>query len=153
MILKVIFKVKKVQFGPLLSILANISETVHAVTNVCMKYICKVIYDLSVDLVSFDLGLPLKVKSRSQTTYCILIDFPRKFLFCVYLGVLVEEIFQWKYYKSGGGGGGGGGAVLQSFILCLINGASYDQNLDEIHIASDIYGLSVYLITCITFYL
>ena len=35
-------------------------------TNVCMKYICKVIYDLSVDLVTFDLGLPLKVKSRSQ---------------------------------------------------------------------------------------
>ena len=40
---------------------------VHAVTNVCMKHICKVIYDLSVDLVIFDLGLPLKVKSRSQT--------------------------------------------------------------------------------------
>ena len=36
----------------------------HAVTNVCMKHICKVIYDLSVDLVIFDLGLPLKVKSR-----------------------------------------------------------------------------------------
>ena len=40
---------------------------VHAVTNVCMKYIYEVIYDLSVDLVTFDLGLPLKVKSRSQT--------------------------------------------------------------------------------------
>ena len=43
------------------------SETVHAVTNVCMKYIYKIIYDLSVDLVIFDLGLHLKVKLRSQT--------------------------------------------------------------------------------------
>ena len=39
----------------------------HAVTNVCIKHIYKVIYDLSVDLVTFDLGLTLKVKSRSQT--------------------------------------------------------------------------------------
>ena len=46
---------------------ANISETVHAVTNIGMKHIYKVIYDISVYLVSFDLGLPLKVKSRSQT--------------------------------------------------------------------------------------
>ena len=37
------------------------------VTNVCMKPIYKVIYELSVDLVMFDLGLPLKVKSRLQT--------------------------------------------------------------------------------------
>ena len=29
-------------------------------TNVCMKYIYEVIYDLSVDLVTFDLGLPLR---------------------------------------------------------------------------------------------
>ena len=36
-------------------------------TNVSMKHIYKVIYDLSVDLVTFDLGLHLKVKSRSQT--------------------------------------------------------------------------------------
>ena len=61
------FKVRKVQFGLLLSIKANISEKVHAVTNVCMKHIYKVIYDLSVDLVIFDLGLPSKVISRSQT--------------------------------------------------------------------------------------
>ena len=61
------FKVRKVQFRPLLSIYANISGTVHAVTNVCMKYIYEVIYYLSIDLVTFDLGLPLKVKSRSQT--------------------------------------------------------------------------------------
>ena len=46
---------------------ANFSETVHAVTNVCMKHICKVIYDLSVYLVTFDLGLPLNVKSWSRT--------------------------------------------------------------------------------------
>ena len=39
----------------------------HTVTNVCVKYIYEVVYDLSVDLVTFDLGLPLKVKSRSQT--------------------------------------------------------------------------------------
>ena len=32
-----------------------------------MKHIYKVIFDLSVDLVIFDLGLPSKVKSRSQT--------------------------------------------------------------------------------------
>ena len=64
---KGIFRVRKVQFRPLLSIWANISETVHAVTNVCMKYIYEVIYDISVDHVTFDLGLLLKVKSRSQT--------------------------------------------------------------------------------------
>ena len=40
---------------------------VHAVTNVCMKNIYKVIYDISVDLVTFDLGFHLKVKSRSET--------------------------------------------------------------------------------------
>ena len=39
----------------------------HAVTNDCMKHIYKVIYDLSVDLVIFDLRLPSKVRSRSQT--------------------------------------------------------------------------------------
>ena len=59
--------VRKDQFGPLLSIWADISETVHAVTNVCMKHIYKVIYDLLVYLVTFDLGLPLNVKLRSQT--------------------------------------------------------------------------------------
>ena len=31
--------------------------------------------------------------------------------------------------------------------LCLINDASYDQSLYEIHIVSHIYGLSVYLMT------
>ena len=36
------------------SILANIAETGHAVTNVCMKHIYKVIYDLSFDLVTFE---------------------------------------------------------------------------------------------------
>ena len=40
----------------------------HDVTNVCVKHIYKVIYELSVDLVIFDLGLlPLTVKSRLQT--------------------------------------------------------------------------------------
>ena len=60
----------------------------HAMTNVCIKHIYKVIYDLSVDLVTLDLGLTLKVKSRAQT----------------FQGV------------------------------CLINGASYEQSLCEIHI-------------------
>ena len=59
------------------------------------------IYDISVDLVTFDLGLSLKVKSRSQT-------------------------FQRLY---------------------LINCASYDQSLYEMHIVIHIYGLSVYLMT------
>ena len=40
--------------GILLSIYVNISETVHDVTNVCMKHIYKVIYDISVYLVTFD---------------------------------------------------------------------------------------------------
>ena len=61
----------------------------HAVTNVCMNHIFKVIYDISVDLVIFDLGLPLKVKSRLQT------------------------------FKE----------------LCLINGASYDQEVMTLPIA------------------
>ena len=61
-----------------------------------MKHIFKVIYDLSVDLVIFDLRLPLKVKSRLQT------------------------------FKE----------------LCLINGASYDQSLYKIHIASHIWPFS-----------
>ena len=39
----------------------------NAVTNVCMKHIYKVIYDLSIDIVAFDLGVPLKVKSRAHT--------------------------------------------------------------------------------------
>ena len=69
----------------------------HDVTNVCMKHMYKVIYDISVDLMIFDLGLPLKVKSRLQT---------------------FEE-------------------------LCLINGASYDQSLYEIHIASHIWPFSL----------
>ena len=59
---------------------------VHAVTNVCMKHICKVIYDLSVDLVTFDLEYP---------------------------------------------------------GLCLINSASYDQSLYEIHIISHIWPFSL----------
>ena len=37
--LKVIFKVRNVQFGPLWSISANISETIHRMMKVCMKYI------------------------------------------------------------------------------------------------------------------
>ena len=35
---KIIFKVRKVQFGPLWSISANISETVHRMMKVCMKH-------------------------------------------------------------------------------------------------------------------
>ena len=46
--------------------LSHISATVPAMTNVCMKHLYNVIYDLSADLVTFDLELPLMVKSRSQ---------------------------------------------------------------------------------------
>ena len=52
---KVIFKVRKVQFGMSRYIFRPISRTVHAVANVCMKHI---VSDVSVDLVIFDLGLP-----------------------------------------------------------------------------------------------
>ena len=38
----------------------------HAVTNVCMKHIHKVIYDLSVDLVIFDLGLTFDEIERAN---------------------------------------------------------------------------------------
>ena len=89
----VIFKVRKVQFGPLLSILVNISETLHAMTNVCMKHIHKSLWSFSLSL---DLERLLKVKSRSQN-------------------------FQ--------------GA-------CLINGASYNQSLREIHVVSHIWPFS-----------
>ena len=69
----------------------------HAVTNDCIRHIYEVIYDLSVDLVTFDIGLTLKVKSRSQT----------------FQGV------------------------------CLINCASYDESLCEIHIVSRIWPFSL----------
>ena len=60
-------KVRKVKFGPLWSIWANILETVHVMPKVSMKHIIgsHIIYDLSVDLMTFDLGLFLNVKSRS----------------------------------------------------------------------------------------
>ena len=53
--IKVIFKVRKVNMD-LCDSWTNISETVHAVTNVAMKDIYKVIYDLSVYILTFDLG-------------------------------------------------------------------------------------------------
>ena len=46
-------------------------------TNVCMKYIYEVIYDLSLDLVTFDLGLPLKVNSMSHTSMLPFHKFPQ----------------------------------------------------------------------------
>ena len=50
----------------LCDIWTSISETVNAMSNVYMKDIYEVIYDLSVYLMTFDLGCHLKVKSRSQ---------------------------------------------------------------------------------------
>ena len=47
------------QKGPIWTFVIYLGETVHAVTNVCMKHIIQSQYDLSVDLVIFDLGLPL----------------------------------------------------------------------------------------------
>ena len=41
-------------------------ETVHAMTNVSMKDIYEVTYDISVHIITFDLGWNAKVKSRPQ---------------------------------------------------------------------------------------
>ena len=62
--LRVMFKARKVQFGHLLSILANISETVHAMSNVSIEHIYKLLYNISFYTKTFDLRLrsPLKVK-------------------------------------------------------------------------------------------
>ena len=64
-ILNVIFKVRKVDMD-LCDIWTNISDTVHAMTNDFMKDIYKVIYDLSVCIMTFDLSWHLKVKFRSH---------------------------------------------------------------------------------------
>ena len=64
-ILEVIFKIRKVNMD-LCDILTNISETVHAMTNVSMKYIYEVIYDFSLYIMTFDIGWRLKVKWRSH---------------------------------------------------------------------------------------
>ena len=50
----------------LCDIWTNLSETVNAMSNVSMKDIYEVIYDLSVYLMTFYLRCHLKVKSRSQ---------------------------------------------------------------------------------------
>ena len=50
----------------LCDIWTNISKTVNDMSNVSMKDIYEVIYDLSVYLMTFYLGCHLKVKSRSQ---------------------------------------------------------------------------------------
>ena len=55
MTLNVIFKIRKVHFGPLGYIWANISETVHAKTNGSMKHLYKVIFNLSVYIKTFDI--------------------------------------------------------------------------------------------------
>ena len=41
-------------------------------TNVCMNHIYKVIYDLSVDLVTFDLGIPLNQGHRPVKGLCLI---------------------------------------------------------------------------------
>ena len=57
------------QKGPIWTfVMANISETVHAVTNVCMKHIYKVIYDLSFSL-PCDLWHWITFKSQIKVTY------------------------------------------------------------------------------------
>ena len=66
-------------------------------TNIYMKHIYKIIYDLSVYLVTFDLGLPLRSNQGRRP------------------------------FKG----------------LCLINGASYDQNLYDIHILSPMWPFSL----------
>ena len=56
-LLQIIFKVRKIQFWLLLSIWANISDTVHTITNGYMKHIYKVIYNLSVYIKTLDFRL------------------------------------------------------------------------------------------------
>ena len=48
--------VKNDQFVSLWSTCANISEMVHAVTNVCMKHAYKFLYDIADYLMTIDLG-------------------------------------------------------------------------------------------------
>ena len=47
--LNVVFNIRTLQFGPLWSIWANISETVHAMINVSMKHSYKIIYNQSIN--------------------------------------------------------------------------------------------------------
>ena len=54
-ILKIIFKVRKVNMD-LCDIWTNISETVHSMTNVSIKDIYEIIYDLSACIITFDIG-------------------------------------------------------------------------------------------------
>ena len=70
---------------------------VHAVANVCMRHIYKVIYEHSDYLVTFDY-----IKRSNQGH---------------------------RPFKG----------------LCLINGASYDQSLHEIHIVSHIWPFSYFI--------
>ena len=76
MVLIDFFKVRKVQFSTLNVIYLGQYLRNGACCDQCLyevhKY--KVIYDLSVDLVIFDLGLHLKVKSRSQTFQGVVSD-------------------------------------------------------------------------------
>ena len=60
------------QKGPIWTLVIYVSQYLRngACCDQCLyeaHIICKVIYGLSVDLVNFDLGLPLKVKSRLHT--------------------------------------------------------------------------------------
>ena len=57
-----IWNYSKRQKGPIWSIWANTSETVHAMTNVSMKHLYKVICNISVYITTFDLRLILKVR-------------------------------------------------------------------------------------------
>ena len=66
-IVKVIFKVRKIQFGPLLSIWVNILETVYAMTNVCV-YEARKLYEVILWFFSlpYDFWWPLKVTELSR---------------------------------------------------------------------------------------
>ena len=72
-ILKVIFKVRNVNMD-LCDIWTNISEAVHSVTNISMKDIHEVKYDLSVYIMTFDIGWPLSVKWRSHNFQAVIND-------------------------------------------------------------------------------
>ena len=57
-----------------------------------MSHIYEVIYDLSVDLVTFDLGLPLKVKSRSHTFQGAIIDCNVFFIYIIFILYKIKSV-------------------------------------------------------------
>ena len=133
-ILKVIFKVRKVQFGTLWSIWANISETLQAMTNVSTKHIYEVIYDLSVYFMTLTLYY-IERSNKCHRTFRMLyvinsVSYHQilheKHMVCnIWHFSLPYNIWPWsdQGYRPFNG-------------LYLINGSSIDQSLYETHIVN-----------------